>query len=251
MGLLNVSIQYFKLLSNTIFLTMMVCKLQKRAKTKTAATAIPMEVRVEKALEAIYICCYGKDIIEEEDKRLLNVMLSSVFQSVEQREIQRIVAEKARKVADGSDEVNIQEPKPLPKEAVKLQMKDLQFLKQNSEIWIGNVTVIIAVTFGWVYNNRIPDKAAGIFILMLHAASLHKNKDKGLPNFIFLWSTKHLKIHPLSFFELLFVLRIYVTKLTLIWHLSNSYLSYFRLILKVHFLLRSNAWLLFICVLNQ
>jgi len=136
MGLLNVwiRIQDFKLLSNTIFLTMMVCKLQKRAKTKTAATDIPMEVRVEKALEAIYICCYGKDIIEEEDKRLLNVMLSSVFQSVEQREIQRIVAEKARKVADGSDEVNIQEPKPLPKEAVKLQMKDLQFLQQNTEI---------------------------------------------------------------------------------------------------------------------
>lgn len=136
MGLLNVRIriQDFKLLSNTIFLTMMACKLQKRAKTKTAAAAIPMEVRVEKALEAIYICCYGKDIIEEEDKRLLNVMLSSVFQSVEQREIQRIVAEKARKVADGSDEVNIQEPKPLPKEAVKLQMKDLQFLKQNTEI---------------------------------------------------------------------------------------------------------------------
>jgi hypothetical protein len=36
----------------------------------------------------------------------------------------------------------------LPKEAVKLQMKDLQFLQQNTEIWIGNVTVIIAVTFG-------------------------------------------------------------------------------------------------------
>lgn len=107
---------------------------EKRAKTKTAAPDIPMEVRVEKALEAIYVCCYGKDIIEEEDERLLNVMLSSVFQSVEQREIQRIVAEKARKVADGSDEVNIQEPKPLPKEAVKLQMKDLQFLQQNREI---------------------------------------------------------------------------------------------------------------------
>ncbi|KAG6742807.1 hypothetical protein POTOM_053747 [Populus tomentosa] len=107
---------------------------EKRAKTKTAAPDIPMEVRAEKALEAIYVCCYGKDIIEEEDERLLNVMLSSVFQSVEQREIQRIVAEKARKVADGSDEVNIQEPKPLPKEAVKLQMKDLQFLQQNREI---------------------------------------------------------------------------------------------------------------------
>jgi hypothetical protein len=36
---------------------------------------------------------------------------------------------------------------------------------------------------------------------MLHAASLHKNKDQGLPNFIFLWSSTHLKIHPLSFFE--------------------------------------------------
>lgn len=72
--------------------------------------------------------------MEEEDKRLLNVMLSCVFQSVDQREIQRIVAEKASRVADGSDEVKVQGSKPLPKEAVRLQMKDLQFLQQNKEI---------------------------------------------------------------------------------------------------------------------
>ncbi|KAF9666424.1 hypothetical protein SADUNF_Sadunf16G0228000 [Salix dunnii] len=107
---------------------------EKRAKIKTAAPAIPLEIRVEKALEAIYICCFGRDIMDEEDKRLLNVMLSSVFQSVDQREIQRIVAEKASRVADGSDEVKVQASKPLPKEAVLLQMKDLQFLQQNKEI---------------------------------------------------------------------------------------------------------------------
>ncbi|CAK7328082.1 unnamed protein product [Dovyalis caffra] len=116
------------------FLALMNDAKEKRAKMKTAAPAIPMEIRAEKALEAIYICCFGRDLMEEEDQRLLNIMLSSVFQSVEQREIQRIVAEKARKVADGSDEVNVQGPKALPKEAVQLQMKDLQFLKQNREI---------------------------------------------------------------------------------------------------------------------
>lgn len=106
--------------------------MQKRAKIKASAPTIPMEIRVEKALQAIYVCCFGKDPIEEDDERLLNIMLCAVFPSVQQTEIQRMVKDKAVKVAQGSEEDIVPEPKPLTKEAIQLQMKDLQFLKQNS-----------------------------------------------------------------------------------------------------------------------
>ncbi|KAI8005190.1 hypothetical protein LOK49_LG08G00399 [Camellia lanceoleosa] len=79
--------------------------------------------RFEKALEAIYVY---KDPIEEEDERLLCVMLNA-FSSVGQQEMTRIVKEKARKVAYEEDQVP--EPKPLSKEAVQLQMND-QFERQ-------------------------------------------------------------------------------------------------------------------------
>lgn len=92
-----------------------------------------MEVRAEKALESIYVCCFGKDPIEEIDRSLLYVMLGAVFPSVAQSEIQRLVDDKARRVAEGSDEDNVVEPKPITKEAAQMQMKDLEFLKQNSE----------------------------------------------------------------------------------------------------------------------
>ena len=51
-------------------------------------------------------------------------MLNAVFPSVGQQEMTRIVKEKARKVAEGSEEDQVPEPKPLSKEAVQLQMKD-------------------------------------------------------------------------------------------------------------------------------
>lgn len=95
-----------------------------------------MESRVEKALEAIYICCFGRDPVEEQDQSLLNVMLRAVFPSVAQSEIQRIVKDKAHKVAQGGDDGRFPEPKPLSKEAVKMQMKDLEFLQQNRDNWI-------------------------------------------------------------------------------------------------------------------
>lgn len=107
--------------------------MQKRAKLKASATTIPMEIRVEKALQAIYVCCFGKDPIEEDDERLLNIMLCAVFPSVQQTDIQRMVKNKAVKVAQGGEEDMVPEPKPLTKEAVQMQMKDLQFLKQNSD----------------------------------------------------------------------------------------------------------------------
>lgn len=105
--------------------------MQRRSKLKVASPNIPMEIRAEKALEAIYICCFGKDPIEEEDERLLTIMLNAVFPLVKQQELQKIVQDKARKVAEGGDENR--HPKPLSKEAVQMQMKDLQILTQNSE----------------------------------------------------------------------------------------------------------------------
>ncbi|CAN6702691.1 unnamed protein product [Malus baccata var. baccata] len=105
----------------------------KRAKLKAPTPIIPMEIRVEKALEGIYPCCFGKDPIEEEDERLLNVMLRAVYTSVERSELQRIINEKAQKVAEGSTDGSVREPKPLSKEAVQMQMKDLQFLQQNRD----------------------------------------------------------------------------------------------------------------------
>lgn len=92
-----------------------------------------MEIRVEKALDAINVCCFGKDAIEEEDQRLLTIMLSAVFPSVKQPEIQRMIKDKAQRVEEGVEEYCVPEEKPLSKEAVELQMKDLQFLKQNRE----------------------------------------------------------------------------------------------------------------------
>lgn len=115
------------------FLTGNAIQLQRRSKLRAATPTIPMEIRAEKALEAIYVCCFGKDPIEEEDERLLQIILLAVFPSVQKPEIERIVKDKSKKVAEGGEDNNYPEPKALSKEAVQLQMKDLQFLKQNSE----------------------------------------------------------------------------------------------------------------------
>ncbi|RDX75998.1 Photosystem I assembly factor PSA3, chloroplastic, partial [Mucuna pruriens] len=104
---------------------------ERRAKLKAEPPAIPMEIRAAKALDAIYVCCFGKDSVEEEDERLLTAMLSAVFPSVRREEIQRLIKDKAEKVAAGVDEDYVSELKPLSKEAVEIQMKDLQFLQQN------------------------------------------------------------------------------------------------------------------------
>ncbi|XP_050223336.1 photosystem I assembly factor PSA3, chloroplastic [Mercurialis annua] len=106
---------------------------KKRAKLNVAAPTIPMVARAQKALEAIHICCFGKDLIEKEDERLLFQMLCAVFPSVEQPEIKRMVEDKAKKVAEGTDEINVPEPRNLPKDAAKMQRKDLEFLQQNRD----------------------------------------------------------------------------------------------------------------------
>lgn len=106
---------------------------ERRAKLKAPAPTIPMELRVEKALDGIYVCCFERDPIEEEDEKLLIVMLNAVFPTVERSEIERIIKDKAKKVAEGGvNEEFSTKAKPLSKEAIQLQMKDLQFLKQNS-----------------------------------------------------------------------------------------------------------------------
>ncbi|KAG2714509.1 hypothetical protein I3843_03G034100 [Carya illinoinensis] len=115
------------------FVAMMNEAKERRAKSKVTNPPIPMEIRVEKALEAIYVCCFGKDPIEDIDKSLLYVILGAIFPSVVQSEIQRIVDEKARRVTEGSDGTNVVEPRPITKEAVQMQMKDLEFLKQNKD----------------------------------------------------------------------------------------------------------------------
>ncbi|KAA0053674.1 hypothetical protein IC582_008804 [Cucumis melo] len=115
------------------FIAMMNEAREKREKLKAAVPNIPMEVRVEKALDAIYVCSFGRDPIEEDDEKLLVIMLSAVFPSVGEIEIQRIVKEKAIRIAEGKDIAIVPEPQPLSKEAILAQMKDLQFLQEKNE----------------------------------------------------------------------------------------------------------------------
>lgn len=115
------------------FIAMMNEAREKRAKLRSPVPSIPMVVRAEKALEAIYICCFGRDPLEEEDERLLSIILNAVFPTVGRPQIETIINEKATRLAEGTDEIKILEPMPLSKEAVQMQMKDLQFLRQGDE----------------------------------------------------------------------------------------------------------------------
>ncbi|CAI9111056.1 OLC1v1011190C1 [Oldenlandia corymbosa var. corymbosa] len=115
------------------FLAMMSEAKERRSRLRGSAPSIPMEVRVEKALEAIYVCCFGTDPVEEEDERLLPVMLNSVFPTVGLPVIERIVKEKIQTLGEGNELAKFAEAKTLPKEAVQMQLKDLEFLKQMDE----------------------------------------------------------------------------------------------------------------------
>lgn len=108
--------------------------MQKRARLNAPVPNIPMAIRAEKALEAIYVCSFGRDLIEEEDVELLCTILNCVFPAAGNQEIERIVREKAARVADGTDNINFPEPKPLPKEAIQMQRKDLEFLKKGGDM---------------------------------------------------------------------------------------------------------------------
>lgn len=99
---------------------------------KNVIPETPMEIRVEKALDAIYVCCFGNDTIEEEDEGLLCIMLNSVFPSVGKPDLHRIVSSMVKEIAAG-ERTNYPEPKSLSKEAIERQKKDLEFLQQNRE----------------------------------------------------------------------------------------------------------------------
>ncbi|XP_006655505.2 photosystem I assembly factor PSA3, chloroplastic [Oryza brachyantha] len=111
------------------FLDMMKTAKEKRAKLKAPAPQIPMEARAEKALEAVYVCCFGQDMVEDEDVKLLCTMLSAVFPSVGRPAIERTVTSMAKQVAAG--ERKGPGAKTVSKEAAERQLKDLEFLKQN------------------------------------------------------------------------------------------------------------------------
>ncbi|VAH09541.1 unnamed protein product [Triticum turgidum subsp. durum] len=111
------------------FLDMMKIAREKRAKSKSQAPVIPMEARAEKALEAIYVCCFGQDMVEPEDERLLCTMLNAVFPSVGRPAVERMVSTVAKEVASG--ERRGPGAKVVPKEVAQRQLKDLEFLKQN------------------------------------------------------------------------------------------------------------------------
>lgn len=84
---------------------------------------------MEKALEAIYVCCFGQDMLEQEDVKLLCAMLNAVFPSVGRPAVERIVSSMANQVAAG--ERKLPGVKTVSKEAAQRQLKDLEFLKQN------------------------------------------------------------------------------------------------------------------------
>ncbi|KAF3786446.1 hypothetical protein EJ110_NYTH25335 [Nymphaea thermarum] len=115
------------------FVAMMNDAKARRAKLKAANPEIPMEIRAEKALEAIHICCFGKDPIEEEDEKLLCVMLNAVFPSVGQSKINEIVSSKAKEMAGGSQSAETRNQQNSAKEAGKLQLKEFELLKRSSD----------------------------------------------------------------------------------------------------------------------
>ncbi|KAK3135025.1 hypothetical protein QOZ80_5BG0413690 [Eleusine coracana subsp. coracana] len=110
------------------FIDMMRLAKEKRAKLKVPAPQIPMETRAEKALEAIYVCCFGQDMIEKEDEKLLCTMLNAVFPSVGRPAVERMVSSMAKQVASGDRKRDV---KTVSKETVQRQLQDLEFLKQN------------------------------------------------------------------------------------------------------------------------
>jgi len=110
------------------FIDMMRAAKEKRAKLKAPAPQIPMETRAEKALEAIYVCCFGQDMVEQEDEKLLRTILNAVFPSVGRPAIERMVASMAKQVASGERK---RDGKTVSKEVQQRQLKDLEFLKQN------------------------------------------------------------------------------------------------------------------------
>lgn len=99
--------------------------LQRRLSSKSPAINVPMEVRAEKALDAIMNCCVGASFLEEEDVPHLSLILTTVFPTADKAEINRIVASRV-----GGDEDSSLEEEEGSEEEVEL-VED----KANSSRW--------------------------------------------------------------------------------------------------------------------
>lgn len=82
-----------------------------------------MEARAERALDAIIKCCLGSDVIEEEDARLLTTLLSAVFPTADEAEIEKIVWSRIKQ--SSADQETSQE--------IEEQNKEISVLEQDTE----------------------------------------------------------------------------------------------------------------------
>ena len=90
---------------NGVVLIFLLFAEQKRKKSKSPVPFIPYEDRAEKALDGIYKCCISKEtIVDEEDARLLTIMLQGVFPGADKEEIEKIVQDKLARIKDGRDQ---------------------------------------------------------------------------------------------------------------------------------------------------
>ncbi|KAL3676784.1 hypothetical protein R1sor_026732 [Riccia sorocarpa] len=69
------------------FEVMMDEALKKREKSGSPVPDVPIELRAEKALEAILQCCTGSEVVEEEDAPLLETILKNVFPTADAGQI--------------------------------------------------------------------------------------------------------------------------------------------------------------------
>ncbi|KAF3618531.1 putative catalytic [Capsicum annuum] len=70
---------------------------EKQAKLGPPTPKIPMDV--------IHVWYFGRDLMEEEDEKLLSTMLNAVFPTNGQQKVESIVKEKAKRVGDGTEEI--------------------------------------------------------------------------------------------------------------------------------------------------
>lgn len=96
----------------------------KRAKSKSSLPEVPVEARAAKALEAICKCCIDSDVIEEEEARLLCIMLCAVFPSADKAEIERTVWSIVRQSSVDEEISN---------ETNELQTEESTVLQQDTE----------------------------------------------------------------------------------------------------------------------
>lgn len=75
---------------------------ERRRLSKSPTPFVPYEACAAKALDAICLCCIGRPNIDEEDRKLLTIMLQSVFPAADKAEIERLVSDKVLGVVEDS-----------------------------------------------------------------------------------------------------------------------------------------------------